>query len=741
MHLWRQIEGKADGPRDAEGTSRLQYHGARVALAVALAIITHLLFPSSPASDVPLYQVGSVASDNVIAPFAFAVHKAPPVLRREREEIARTAEPVLVYVGAALDSAARQLDALDKAIAAAAPDGGELTPAVTAAVQRAASAQGVVLTSNEAAYLAQARHRVQTHGALGRVFSRWLARGVAASGALDTVRGDVLIRRGSDEQRAAADSVDTFSTFVSRARLLHPDPTSAVGDAVYTKLIGSLFHPTLVVDRAATEKTRIALRASVPEEQYTVREGEKIVGAHEVVGRAESEKLRGLQLALQQRRGGENAVARVTGALLYNFLLLVVVGLTLLLYRPQLYGSYRALLLIAVVFLVVLAASAVDGRIWGRAELVPVALSAVLLSVIFDSRIAMIASTVLAVLIGTQAPFRGTNALFVAVVTGAAAAFSVRALRRRNEALVPIVTISLAYLTVAVALGLLLDWSGNEILRSAGLGAFVAVVSVPLAMALLPLAETFTGIDTYLRLLEWSDLNRPLMRRLSLEAPGTYSHTMRIADLAEAAATAVGANGLLARVGAYYHDIGKLKKPQYFIENQQGKNPHEKLKPQTSAGIIRSHVDAGLEFADKEKLPQAVRAFISEHHGTGSIAYFLEKAKERDPSTVNAAEFAYPGPIPQSAETAIVMLADGVEASTRVINDPTPDKIRGVIEHIIRQRIEAGQLRAAPLTLRQLDQIKEQFARSLIGQHHHRTDYPTSSGGVTSEFTAFEPRR
>ena len=195
------------------------------------------------------------------------------------------------------------------------------------------------------------------------------------------------------------------------------------------------------------------------------------------------------------------------------------------------------------------------------------------------------------------------------------------------------------------------------------------------------------------------------------------------------------------RVGAYYHDIGKLKKPQYFIENQQGKNPHEKLKPQTSAGIIRSHVDAGLELADKEKLPLAIRAFIAEHHGTGSIAYFLEKAKERDPGTVNAAEFTYPGPVPQSAETAIVMLADGVEASTRVINDPTPEKIRGVIEHIIRQRIEGGQLRAAPLTLRQLDQIKEQFARSLIGQHHHRTDYPTSSGGVTSEFTAFEPRR
>jgi cyclic-di-AMP phosphodiesterase PgpH len=741
MHLWRQIEDLAGVPAGAGKPSRLRYHGARIALAVLLAIATHLLFPSSPASNVPLYQVGSVASENVIAPFAFAVKKDPATLGRERDEIARTAEPILVYVKPALDSATRQLAALDTAIAAAAPDGVQLTPQVIATVQRAAATQGVTLTANEASYLAQPRRRAAMFTALSRAFARWLAGGIAPSGALDTVRGDVLIRRGGEEIRASADSVDTFSIFVSRARLLHPDPTSPVGDAVYTKLIGTLFHPTLALDRAATEKARNALRTSVPLDQYTVREGEKIVGAHEVVGRAEAEKLQGLQDAMQQRRGGENAVARVIGALLYNFLLLLVVGLTLLLYRPQLYTSYRALTFVAVVFLVVLAASAVDGRIWGRAELVPIALAAVILSVIFDSRIAMIASTVLAVLIGTQAPFRGTNALFVAVVAAAAAAFSVRALRRRNEALIPIVTISLAYLTVAVTLGLLLDWTGMDILRSAGLGAFIAVISVPLAMALLPIAETFTGIDTYLRLLEWSDLNRPLMRRLSVEAPGTYSHTMRIADLAEAAANAVGANGLLARVGAYYHDIGKLKKPQYFIENQQGKNPHEKLKPQTSAGIIRSHVEAGLELADKEKLPQAVRAFIAEHHGTGSIAYFLEKAKERDAGGVNPAEFAYPGPIPQSAETAIVMLADGVEASTRVISDPTPEKIRAVIDHIVRQRIDAGQLRNTPLTLKQLEIIKDQFARAMVGQHHHRTDYPTSSGGITAEFSAFEPRR
>ena len=741
MDLWQQLERVATPP--VEWRSRARYHGTRFALALALAILTQLLFPSSPASDVPLYEVGSVATDNVIAPFAFGVRKNAIELRRERDEMARSAEPILVYSSAAFDSATSQLHDLMSAVSAAAPDTlGAPTASVVAAAQRAAAQRGVVLSPSEAAYLAQGRRRRAVQTSLDRAFSRWLASGVAPSGALDTVRGDAVIRRAGEERRAAADSVPTFSTFVSRARLLHPDPSSPVGDAVYTKLLGNLFHPTLVFDRAATDKAREELRASVPDNKYSVREGEKIVGAHEVVGRAEYEKLRGLQSALQGRSGGERAVSRVAGAILFNLLLLLVFGLTLLLYRPAIYRSYRALVLFAVVYLVVLAGAAVIGHsAISRPELIPISLAAVLFAVMFDSRISMIASMVLAVLIGSQAPFRGTNALFIGVIAGAAAAFSVRALRRRNEALAPIITISLAYLFAAIALGLMLDWTSVETMKSAGWGALNAVFSVPLAMLLLPLAEDFSGIDTYLRLLEWSDLNRPLMRRLSLEAPGTYSHTMRIADLAEAASNAVGANGLLARVGAYYHDIGKLKKPQYFIENQQGKNPHEKLKPHTSAGIIRNHVEAGLELAEKEHLPQAVRAFIAEHHGTGSISYFLEKAKERDGTPPSPADFQYPGPTPQSAETAVLMLADGVEAATRVLHDPTPEKLRAVIDHIVRQRIESGQLRDAPLTLRQIEIIKDQFARALIGQHHHRTDYPVSAGGVTSEFTAYEPRR
>jgi putative nucleotidyltransferase with HDIG domain len=343
----------------------------------------------------------------------------------------------------------------------------------------------------------------------------------------------------------------------------------------------------------------------------------------------------------------------------------------------------------------------------------------------------------LATLVAGQSVYRGTNALFINLVGGAVAALTVGEIRQRNQSYHWIFTIGGAYLATAVAIGLTLDRSARDIAISAGFGALNALSCVLLAVLLLPMIEAFTGIETDLTLLEWSDLNRPLLQRLSLEAPGTYAHTIAVANLAEAACRAIGANALLARVGAYYHDIGKIGKPQYFVENQaRGRNPHDVLGPSVSAQIIRNHVQEGLELAAAHKLPRALQAFITEHHGTGTISYFLDKARQRDTQPPNAAEYVYPGPLPQSAETAVVMLADGVEASTRVLHDPTPERIRDVVEHIVRQRMDQGQLVAAPLTLRQIEMIKDEMTRVLVGMFHNRIDYPAASGGVTSEFAS-----
>lgn len=711
----------------------MSFHLQRIAVAVVLAILTYALFRTSPAVDFPIYEVGSVATDNVIAPFAFSVMKTPSELASERESVVRGVEPVYAFVPAALDSAKQVLGAFGGAVAQVAGAGGVVA---INAVQRAASSWGVTLTSGQAAYLANGTRRNAMLTTIGRAFDRWLSVGVASAGALDSVHGEVIVRVGGEDRRLPSDSIATFNMLVSRARLIHPDPASATADSIYTRLLATFFHPTIVPDRATTELRREEVRRSIPLSKYDVQAGEKIIGANEVVGREQNDKLRALHDASDQYRGSERQARRVVGAILFDFLIIALLGVTLIALRPAIYRNLRWFLTVAMIAGSVVIGGAVVASFRPlRPELVPVALAAVLFSALFDRRISLVATMVLATLVAGQSDFRGTNALFINLVGGAVAAMAVGEIRRRNQSYQWILAIASAYVVTAIAIGLTLDLPSRAILSSAGFGILNALGCVLLGVLLLPAAEAFTGIETDLTLLEWSDLNRPLMQRLSLEAPGTYAHTIAIANLADAACRAIGANALLARVGAYYHDIGKIARPQYFVENQaKGRNPHDSLRPGASAEIIRNHVREGLQLAAEQKLPRALRAFITEHHGTGTISYFLDKARKSEGTVGNEDDFIYPGPLPQSAETAVVMLADGIEAATRVLSEPTPEKIRNVVEHIVKQRMEQGQLRDAPLTLRQIEIVKDEFTRVLVGMYHNRIEYPSASGGVTSEF-------
>lgn len=431
---------------------------------------------------------------------------------------------------------------------------------------------------------------------------------------------------------------------------------------------------------------------------------------------------------------GARSTNVLLGALATNALLIGGMAIVLREFRPAVFAGTQSFGLLAALLVAVVAVAAIGARLLpGSPELVPIALVGIVVSALFDRRIGLVAVVMVAALVAAQPAYRSYATLPVLLVAGGAAAFVVRPTSQRDQSYVWMLIIAAATALVLVATGAASGSSQAAILSAMGRGAGVAVVSVIIAMLAMPLAESLTGRETHLTLLEWGDLNRPLLQRLSLEAPGTYAHTIAIANLAEAASRAIGANPLLARVGAYYHDIGKLAKPQYFVENQpRGRNLHDKLKPQTSASIIRNHIREGLELAEAEHVPTSIRAFISEHHGTGTITFFLERAKEREGSVANPAEFTYPGPVPQSAETAIVMLADGVEAATRALAEPTPDRINEVIDMVVRQRLEQGQLRDAPLTIRQLTRIKREFARVLGGMYHARVDYPTPSIPTTA---------
>jgi cyclic-di-AMP phosphodiesterase PgpH len=492
------------------------------------------------------------------------------------------------------------------------------------------------------------------------------------------------------------------------------------------------FQPSLVFDELRTEAARERARAAVDPVRTRVLQGEKIVGAHEQIGELEEERLRAYQAELARlgmRLEGEHTAARAAGSILFNTLVLSILGALLFFFRREVYHDWRALLVMAGLVLSVAAASATIAAFGLPSELIPVTFAALIVSFLWDGRLGLSMALLLALLIGLQTPFAGVTAAFTAAVGGAAAAFSVRVVQRRTKTWHFIAIVSVAYVLAAVTMGLLRSRALSDVFWSMGLGITNAVVASLLAIGFLPLLEAVTRITTDQSLLELSDLNRKVLKRLSLEAPGTYAHTIAVANLTEAAANAIGANGLLARVGTYYHDIGKLVKPQYFVENQpRGRNPHDKLKPSMSAAIVRSHMMEGLKLAEQERLPEAVKRFIPEHHGTQQISFFLNRARELDPDAqINPADFAYPGPKPQSKETAILMLADTVEAAARVLQDPTPGRIREMTDRLVNQKVAEGQLDQSPLTLRELDLIKESLANVLTGMYHHRIEYPSAS--------------
>ena len=476
---------------------------------------------------------------------------------------------------------------------------------------------------------------------------------------------------------------------------------------------------------------RDAAARAVPSTKGDVAQNQAIVRQYGRIGPAELEMIAAHNAQLEAMgllEEGRWDVRAFLGSAFMNLLLLAILGLLVFFFCREVYANIRWTVLIASLAAVYFAVAAVLAGNQLPSQLLPIAFVALTVAVLWDGRLALVIVAVLAVTTGVQLPFRSLDVVATVLVGGGAAALSVRAVRRRAQTWLFIAIISAAYAGMLLAIALRGGWEASALALNIVATTSNATLSAILAMGFVPVFELFTGITTDQTLLEWADPNRSLLKRLSMEAPGTYAHTINVANLAESAAAAIGAHGLLCRVGLYYHDVGKMLKPHYFVENQpQGRNPHDHLKPDVSAAIVREHVVEGLRLAREAKVPEVVAAFVPEHHGTQRISYFWEKAKaEYGEDQLDPADYTYPGPKPQSRETTIAMLADSVESATRVLQDPTPERIRGLIENIVDAKIADGQLDEAPVTLQEVRQIKEQFVKVLSGIYHHRIDYPST---------------
>jgi len=539
--------------------------------------------------------------------------------------------------------------------------------------------------------------------------ARWTTVAAAGRVAIDTLLADPI--REDQLASARTEVRDLVTTDLEGAE------RSLAGD-----LAASFVTATEVIDAEATDLLIQQARAEVPPVVVSVLAGQRIVNEGDPISVEQIEILDALGLTRP-----EVDLGTVIGTLLVAVIVAVLLVAFLWRYEPDIWHRNRSILLfvLALVVAALVLRVAADRALW--AFVVPTSAVVLLIGVLLGSGPGAAIAAALAVLAGVMN--RDALDLAVYVLAGGIAALVTLARAERLNAFFRVfVALAATNIVVVSAFALLGQRDLAGILQLAAAGVANAFLSVVGAVGSFAVLGNVFGILTVFQLLELANPSNRLLRRLLLETPGTYHHSVMVGNLAERAAETIGADPLLARVAAYYHDIGKMANPLAFIENQGGAhNIHDDLSAETSARIISAHIRDGIALGYANGLPVQIIAFIPQHHGTSSMSYFYDKALQEAggrAELVDESVYRYPGPKPQSKEAAILMLADGVEASVRSLDEKDPDAIRAMVDRIVNARVEDGQLDDADLTLRDIARIKEAFVGQLLGMYHSRIKYP-----------------
>lgn len=497
--------------------------------------------------------------------------------------------------------------------------------------------------------------------------------------------------------------------------------------------------PNLTYNPKATAQKIASARESVKPVYFQVQKNEMIVREGDKIGYPELAKLEAFHKTA--------AVSNISSLAVLAGIFCIALFLTLLLYfwrtrnwlktSPRSNVDFLVFAIVALLQILFVKAGIFISVAVNRAFpslpvdacyfAIPFAMGAMIIAVLVNRNVAMIMSVLSSFLISLLFEEKILFPLF-SFLGSVAASYHVVNSRQRSTFLKVGVFLGVVNIAAILSLNLLTGRLLDDLLIRLGMGLFGGIITGILVAGFTPVFESLFGFITYIKLLELANLNQPLFQKMIIEAPGTYHHSIIVASLVESAAEAIGANALLAKVSAYYHDIGKLAKPHYYIENQTGyDNRHDKLSPKMSALIIISHVKEGCELAMKAKLGQPIINIIREHHGTSLISYFYDKAKKNKDESIRSlteSDFRYPGPKPQTKEAGLVMLGDVIEASSRTLTNPTPARIRSLVRERIARIYTDGQLDECELTLRNLNTIAETFTRILTGIFHHRVEYP-----------------
>ncbi|MCY4170465.1 MAG: HDIG domain-containing protein [Bacteroidetes bacterium] len=544
---------------------------------------------------------------------------------------------------------------------------------------------------------------------------------------------NVIIRDTVEQTFSRLPSSNVLTQFEARERIqVWLEETILQQDSVLTsnaisQLIAAVFTPSAIYQADPTEQRRKEAEFQIIPVRGMVAEGEEIVRNGEIITQEIKQKIDSLERELGSEMPATRERLQLIGKILLSLTIIAILSIFLRYARPNIFQDTKSIILISVLYAGTIIAFGIVIRLAPPEFMytVPVVIVSVLLTVIFDSRLALLTTCAIA-LVGGFLLHSDYTYTWSTLVAGTVAILSARDLRNRGQLFL---TAAYAFGGYGLALGTLWLYEGGvwpqlqEDLLLAGVGSFLLITAYPFLWVL----ERVFDITTDLRLLELSDTNHPLLRELMKKAPGTCNHSMQVSSLAGSVADEIGANTLLTRVGALYHDVGKLYSPEYFIENQMGgNNPHDELLPSKSAQVIISHVSKGLELGEKYRLPAKVIHLIASHHGTTRTEYFYQKALEDSKSNskdLDEKPFTYPGPQPNSKEAGILMLTDTVEAASRTMQDITSEKLQDLIDQLIDHKIEDRQLDNTGLTFRDIFLIKKILLEQLLAFHHVRISY------------------
>lgn len=568
---------------------------------------------------------------------------------------------------------------------------------------------------------------------------------VYATGLMDTSRAllnsKIILIRTSETEMVQTDLVLERRQLMNFLRKdFDGDPLSGSERRIFREQLFPVLPPNLRFSPRFSEQERQLAENLVSPVVGKVRKGEQIVAEGETVRESTNRKLNAYLKARRDRFGSRPYGVTYAGQLQLTMIFTFLLVLFLRANRPRIWRNERKMLLtltlitIMVLMLVlVLRLTTFTQELAGLnyIYLAPVCMMPIILSIFFDARFAFFGNLLIALFAGSIVP-NGFEYVFVQLCGGTAAVYSITRMRNRADFFVSLSLILITYVIAYISYNFYIKGSFSAIPYGNLVLFFLNVLLTLITYPLIYLFERIFGLNSDFTFIELLDTNHPLLADLAVRAPGTFQHSLQVANIAEAVINKIGGNSLQVKVGAYFHDIGKMSNPSYFIENQgESESPHEKIGPEESAAIIIGHVTEGVRLAQEYNLPTEVIDFIKTHHGTTSTAYFLNEFKKQNPNAeVDEGAFTYPGPLPFTKEMSVLMMADSVEAASRSLKDPHPDKLRSLVHKIIDGKMNLNQFSRSELTFRDLENAKEVIYKMLVSIYHGRIEYPEEVQGA-----------